>query len=75
MRHSITKQFVVHLVRIESLGEGCCYSGHVFEEAPSIPVCQLVKLFLMPFQSDKGIAFEELVRIDLSYRRVGFEED
>ena len=67
MRHTITEQFVVHLVRIESLGKSCGHSRHVFEEAPSIPVCQLVKLFLMPFQSDKGIAFEELVRIDLSY--------
>jgi hypothetical protein len=33
MRHTITEQFVVHLVRIESFGESCCYSGHVFEEA------------------------------------------
>ncbi len=49
MRHTITKQFIVHLVRIESLGESCCHSGHVFEEAPPILVCEMIELFVMPF--------------------------
>jgi hypothetical protein len=75
MRHTITKQFIVHLVRIESLGESCCYSRHVFEEAFPILVCQLVELFVMPFEGDERVAFEELVRVELANRCAGFEED
>jgi len=36
MRHTITEQFIVHLVRIESLGKKLLRLGHVFEEAPPI---------------------------------------
>ena len=75
VRHSITQQFVVHLVRIESLCKSSCYSGHVLEEASPILVCKLVKLFLMILQSDEGVASEVLVRVQLSHRSAGFKED
>ena len=29
----------------------------------------------MPFESDEGVAFEELVRVQFSHRSVGFKED
>jgi len=75
MRHTITEQFVVHLVRIESLSKSNCYSGHVFEEASPILVCELVELFVMPFQGDERIAFEKLVRVELSNRSAGLKKD
>ncbi len=75
MRHPITKQLVVHLVRTERLGKSVCYSGHVFEEAPPVLVCELVKFFVMPFQRDEGIAPEELVRVELANRSARLKED
>ena len=75
MRHAITEQFVVHLVRIECLGKSCGYSGHVFEEALPILVCQMIELFVMPFEGEERVAFEELVWVELSDRSAGFKED
>jgi hypothetical protein len=75
MRHPITEQFVVHLVRVESLGKSSSYPGHVFEEASAIPVCKLVKLFLVMLESDERIASEELVRVQLSNGSARFKKD
>ena len=75
MRHTITKQFIVHLVGIESLGESCCHSGHVFKEAPPLLVCEMIELFIMPFESDERVAFEELVRVEFSNGSVRFKKD
>ncbi len=64
--HAIAEQFVIHFVRVESLGESCCYVGHVFEEAGSILARKLVEFFTVPFESQEGVAFEELVRVQFS---------
>ena len=75
VRDSVAEEFVVHLVRVEGLGEGCCYDGHVLEEAGSILVRELVEFFTVPLEADEGVAFEELVRVQFSDRGAGFIED
>ena len=75
VRHSVAEEFVVHLVRVEGSGEGCCYVGHVLEEAGSIRVRELVEFFTVPFEAQEGVAFEELVRVQFSDRGAGFIED
>jgi len=75
MRHTIAQQFVVHLVRSESLGERFGYLRHVFEEVSPSPVRELVEFLSVPLQSDKGVAPEELIRIELSNRDPRFKED
>ncbi len=66
VRHSVAEEFIVHFVRVESLGESCCNVGHVLEEARSILVREQVEFFTVPFETHEGVAFEELVRIQFS---------
>ena len=74
MGHSIAEKFIVHLVWIESLGKSRRDSRHVFEEVFPTLVFELVEFFLVPFQSDEGIAPEELVWVELCNGSGGFKE-
>src|SRR5438309_4700711 len=75
MRHSITEQFIVHLVRVESLGKSSGHSRHVFEEAFPVLVCKLVELFVMPFEGEERVASKELVWVELSNGNARFKKD
>src|SRR2546425_10956886 len=75
MGHTITQQLIVHLVWTESLSECLGNLRHIFEEASPDFVCKSVQFFFVPFQSNKRIASEELVRVELSNRSTRFEKD